>query len=419
MNKELLETLKSVCYNVSGPVIFNYVNWILEECLKKNIKKIYFLARDGYILQKVAQRIIKIKKLKIECRYLYCSRFSLRIPTYNFIGEEKYKLIFNKGISPTLASILKRVNITNKDIKIISEQIGIIDETKELNNKEFETVKNKLIKNELFNKHIYKISQKAYNSTIKYLKQEKVFDDNQFVLVDSGWAGSLQRSFRQLFNSQNFNPQIIGFYFGLYYKTRKEDGEFLTYYFNFNSKLKHKANFNNSLFECLLSAPHGMTVCYKDDKTKIIPILNKQLEANKIFIKKQIEYILNFVDEKIKLNNKHNLKHALKQNYKILKRIMTKPSNKEVELFSNFYFCDDISECYTMPIAGVKTKKDLKSCAFVNRLFTRFIYKKGNFSPKVYWPYSCLQNIRPKVKRCWYYLNFKMWDYFRFLIPKK
>ena len=268
MENELLK----ISYNVSGPVIFNYVNWIIENCVKKNIKVLYFLARDGYILQKIAKQICKAKNININCRYLYCSRHSLRLPTYNLIGDEKFNLLLTKSYCLTLKSILKRVDIKDNKIKTIANEIEVNDINKELSGKEFEIVKNKLIKNDLFNNEIFEKSKNAYKTTIEYLKQEKVFDKNTFAFVDSGWSGSIQRSFRQLFDGEKFYPKIIGFYFGLFNKTKDEDGEFLTYYFNSKGNIRRKVNFNPVIFESFLSAPHGMTLFYKKQKNKVVPI---------------------------------------------------------------------------------------------------------------------------------------------------
>ena len=143
-----LEVLKQVSYNVSGPVILNYVNWILQSCVQKNINKVYFLARDGYILQKFAQKICEEKKLNIQCKYLYCSRYSLRLATYNLIKDEKYNLIFNKSHLITLNSILKKINVSESKIKLIAHQINFPNVNKVLTKAEFENALSESLKSD-------------------------------------------------------------------------------------------------------------------------------------------------------------------------------------------------------------------------------------------------------------------------------
>lgn len=66
-----------------APVLYAYIYWVLKEAKKRDIHTLYFLARDGYIMNKIARVICENEELDICCRYLYCSRMSLRMPTYH------------------------------------------------------------------------------------------------------------------------------------------------------------------------------------------------------------------------------------------------------------------------------------------------------------------------------------------------
>ena len=44
---------------VTAPVLFCYVSYILDSVKKKNINRIFFLSRDGYILKQIADIIIR------------------------------------------------------------------------------------------------------------------------------------------------------------------------------------------------------------------------------------------------------------------------------------------------------------------------------------------------------------------------
>ena len=32
-----------------GPILYSYVSWLLEQAQKRGIKRLYFIARDGYV----------------------------------------------------------------------------------------------------------------------------------------------------------------------------------------------------------------------------------------------------------------------------------------------------------------------------------------------------------------------------------
>lgn len=55
-------------------ILFPYVEWIIQSALKMNISKLYFIARDGFLLKKIADIYIDKKCLNIKTKYLYGSR---------------------------------------------------------------------------------------------------------------------------------------------------------------------------------------------------------------------------------------------------------------------------------------------------------------------------------------------------------
>lgn len=55
-------------------VLMPYVEWIIDICQKRNITTLYFIARDGYILKKLADQYIDTFELEIRTDYIYGSR---------------------------------------------------------------------------------------------------------------------------------------------------------------------------------------------------------------------------------------------------------------------------------------------------------------------------------------------------------
>ncbi len=68
------DELKQLGLSFSGMVLYGYVNWIIQEAVKNGHEELYFIARDGYILQKLADKIIKNNNLAIKTKYIYGSR---------------------------------------------------------------------------------------------------------------------------------------------------------------------------------------------------------------------------------------------------------------------------------------------------------------------------------------------------------
>jgi len=64
---------------VGGTILYPYVSWIITNCINRGIDRVYFIARDGYILKKIADIIIQRNGFHIQTKYIYGSRKAWRI----------------------------------------------------------------------------------------------------------------------------------------------------------------------------------------------------------------------------------------------------------------------------------------------------------------------------------------------------
>lgn len=405
--------------NFCAPLLYIYVSWVLNKAVSLNIGTLYFLARDGYLLREIAIRICKIKNLKIDCRYLYCSRASLRMPTYHFIGEEAYRLLLLGGYRLTYKSILLRAKLSEAERNTIytNLNIDIDDENKLLSWKEFEEFREKLINCKLYKELIIQKSKEEYPSTIAYLKQEGVFDQEIFAVVDSGWSGSMQRSLRQLLESAGFKGHCVGFYFGMYLSPKEDsDGNYYTWYFEHNGNIIQKSLFSNNLFECILGANHGMTVRYDNKDGNIEPILTDGPTDNQA---KQLceaqDIILNYIEEKELFARKEicNEKEQWEMTNNLIKRYMFQPKKEEALYFGKLLFCDDMTEDYFNVLASDKQLKQLDQYLILKRLKHRFFPDKEDTVNELFWPYGTIAFL-PKWQQPWYRINVFIWQMFKY-----
>lgn len=65
-------------YNIGckfgAPLLLGYAEWIIDLSSRKNIKEIYFVARDGYIVKRICDMIINVRAYNISTKYIYGSR---------------------------------------------------------------------------------------------------------------------------------------------------------------------------------------------------------------------------------------------------------------------------------------------------------------------------------------------------------
>ncbi len=421
MDRKEFDSLKNktreYAYRNIGPVVYQYTQWVLSELCRLGIKRVYFLARDGYLPYKIACELCKSQFLEIKPKYLYCSRLSLRTPTYHLIGDEAFRLLTLDGYLVTPRSVLKRALLNESAESKILYELGIGDADKPLDKRGLGIFRAKLLKNELYKSEVCRISKNAYAPAIEYFKNMGMFDNSKVAVVDSGWSGSMQRSLRQLLESAGYKGKIYGFYFGMYDLPKERcDGKYFTFYFSKKEGLFRKVNFNNNLFECMLSAPHPMTVGYVIKGNRACPkFANGTSEETKGLIDAQIDGVLDYAKSQLNVPVRQFVKsHSVSICYRILKRAMTRPTVCEAEIYSQFKFCDDVTDNYGVALSAKEYEHRLRDYLFIPRLIKRIFKQDKATDAKLMWVHGVIAYLN-KPKQIWYRLNVFLWNLIKFV----
>ena len=408
----------------SGPVLFSYVWWILSEAQARGIKKLYFLARDGYTLKKIADLFCQKFDLNISTEYLYCSRAAFRMPTYHFLGAEAFDLLLQWGYRVTPKSVLQRAELSSEERSGVYRECGVSerDENRLLSRHQFDTYAQHLRQSGLFRALLYEKSAAAYQNAIGYLKQEGLFNENTVAVVDSGWTGSMQRSLRQLMEYEGYQGQFTGFYFGMFATPRTAaDGEYLTWYFSGRKNTAEKVFFCNNLFECLLAAPHGMTTGYRFENGSYQPVLNNSGGQEELALaQKQSECICTYVRGRLKGLSFCAFSSQIlrKDTRRRLKRYMVRPTKEEATYYGQFLFCDDVTEAYLSSLASDSQKALLKEYSILQRVIRR-VLRTGSSRARqeLFWPYGVVAFL-PAWKRWWWRGNLYLWEFLKYTIHR-
>ena len=421
--KEMQENImfaKNLYMTVFAPVLVSFVEWVLAEAQNRGIKRLYFLARDGYQMHIAAQHICKKRNIDIDCCYLYGSRYAWRMPQFALMGEACLDMICRGGIDVTFEKVMKRGGLTEEESLEVAEELGFLNRYKEvLSYNAVMQLKNPLKESQKFLGYVYEHSRKAYQTTISYLEQEGLFENIRYALVDSGWTGSLQQTLTQLLWYADCKKQLEGFYFGLYelpVGVKKET--YHTYYFGPSYGIKQKVYFSNCLYEAVYSAPHGMTMKYEAypiNSKKTMGIHTNDImgnfgitEANHMYInakcasekmlnqermlyrpafystynlnqrcmeqeKTWLHSFLQYYEGKSSKNTKGNNKRLC---YPLLKKVMGQPTKEEAEAYGTLLFSDDVTEEQIQCVAAFLNKTEMKNHYVWNRIFIMLGLKK-------------------------------------------
>ena len=331
------------------PSINLFVLWVLNDAIKKRKQKLYFLARDGYFMHRIAEFYCTLWNLQIECEYIYCSRFSLRLASYYLDMDSALDHICRGGIDVNLKKIMGRTGLSKQEIAVVLKYIKLPYEyTEPIPYKQLKQVKKGLKDCAYFIECVKKHSKKKYSIMQAYLSQVGLMDDGTAAFVDSGWTGSIQETLNLVLKASGKKEEVDGYYWGLYEIPSGSKREmYHSFYFTPEKGYKRKIFFSNCLFEVLVSAPSGMTEGYIEKDGRIIPKCGKISIYNREIIRieqENLDAYLVQIKRRMKNIDFSNIdfekeKRVISKN---LTRLMSCPTIKEAFVLGRMKFSDDI-----------------------------------------------------------------------------
>lgn len=366
---------------VFAPAIQGFVEWVIESAIRDGKSRLYFLARDGYLMYQAAKHICEYKSYDIELRYLKVSRYALRRGQYHLQGEACLDYICTGGIDITFEKIMKRAGVSEEIAKAAAKRAGYEACYQEiLTYPRIQKLKAVLYEDKELLEQIYEESRKHYPEVIGYLKQEGLLEQGNYGIVDTGWIGTLQKTLEQLIMSAIGGQEYIridGYYFGLYeLPSDMEREKYQAYYFAPVNHIKRKVYFVNSLMEAVISAPEGMTIGYRRQKQKATSeyqyetIETEVSNPNAVFIQREAELLELFF-----LYYKRNAASS-KTIEKLFRLFMATPLKVEVEFWGEYQFCDDILEGQLQSVAAHLSVEEIRQQWFWNKLKVIIGWKK-------------------------------------------
>ena len=377
-NQSILHGISSY---VVAPIIYKFVLWIIKDALRRGKKRLYFLARDGYIMHHIAEMICRERKLPLECRYLYCSRYALRSAQYFILSNKSLDYVCLGGMNVTFEKLMDRAGLEEKEAKQTARLLGY-EKKKSLGMayNEVKSMKPILESCSYFMEKMYQHSKEKYPLVCGYLSQEGLLDDIPYAIVDSGWTGSMQKSLQGILQSMGKNSAIEGYYFGMYeYPKDMKKENYHCYYFTPERFLRRKVYFSNSLFECICSSPEAMVIGYKSENNKYLPVFEKPDNPNKERINYHKKVIDEFTKEMLlkELLNAGDEKEGFQDvAERLLFHFMGKPTVAEAQEYGSYVFCDDVIGEKEQIVAAVLNSKEIKE-NFLWSKSRNMLMKKG------------------------------------------
>jgi len=361
------------------------------------------MARDGQIFMKVALELIARWSLDIEVRYLYCSRESLLLPSYQKTGDfELHWITWGYASTISIAEICRRLGITAEELHPFLVDSGLAkylsDSERPVERGDMQNIYD-LLRDDGFEKLLREKSEPLFRVTLSYLEQELFFDGVPSVVADTGWRGSSQYALSALIDKGGKRPGtgMKGYYLGLNREVHLFDNDTMhSFLFDWRTTPRDYQLYYFICFEMLLSANHGRTLGYQNQNGgAIIPVLgptpghhvNNIVEIHHL---KTVEYARKAADNIPFEAFDDSLSEVARM---LARAFINTPTTKEAELYGEWPIASEMGEADFQPISPPMSFGQFVRCA------------AGIDKIRGFWPQASL--VRGKQRfLCWAYNRF-------------
>lgn len=313
--------------DIIAPLFVTFVNSIMQDARNRNIKTLYFLARDGYILYKIAESFQDFYDIKI--KYIYASRKSLYLPSLESFSKENVCSYLGTDISDA-AKTLYKLNLGGKiDGSNYSSGMDVIDDIFE-------------------NRKIYDAAHSVYEEqkslVIRYFEQEGLANNDSYnAIVDLRGTRKCHQSINNILNSNGYKS-VFAYYLeveeGRYPRNTDKDQYYAAIHREDtiqSGEYYHMHICCAMLEQYFCATPQNRTTAYIEDCGKIKPVFEQlgdikdKEPLSQINVQICQEFSKAFMDCRLNSDSEYLFRVA----YSSLIDFVKHPTPKLLEVFNN------------------------------------------------------------------------------------
>lgn len=266
--------LAAVAANVAAPMLVGFVAWVLDRARAQGIERLWFVARDGQIMHRVALELLKHTPGP-ECRYLYGSRQAWFLPSLETFNPRQVDWLVISGHCSRPASIVGKLECSPEEIE---QAAGLV-----LGPAFWSTPLPRggqgalldLLDRPAVRALVEAKAQAARARLLAYLRQEGVADKAPVTLVDVGWTLKAQQALARVLRAAGLDCPVSGFYLGVSQSglPASEAGPYQAYFLERDNWFDPAQPMNflfrnaNLVEQVFTAATHGQTVGYGPDES--------------------------------------------------------------------------------------------------------------------------------------------------------
>lgn len=253
-------------YEVFGPLLLGFTQWLSREIDRADIKKVFFFSRDGYILKKA----FDIWRPDIRTDYLYISRKSIIRPILQYDNSFEEFLSHYKSWDKrfSLDYFLKRYEINVPSTLLERFDLSLIDK---FDFKSLRSDKRILALYDKLKKFIIDDSIKQATYSKQYYKESDF--EGKVAVIDLGAGCSIEFALNEFIEKESLD--IYPSYFYIHSPLHETNVRRLFFDSSKRNPLYNSLlRFSYMFLEIFMAAPHGSVKGYNLINSKIIPELS-------------------------------------------------------------------------------------------------------------------------------------------------
>ena len=183
-----------------GAYFIPYIAWAVRDAIARGINTLYFISRDGYFLQKIANTYIEIHNLALKTKYIFGSRRVWRVPgMVDKVDEEFFSYFGNFVGVNNYEKLLDGMDISHHVFQKMFPELGLKPGSP-ITQQELIAIREYLKKSEKYNSYILEKGVLERKVIINYLHQEIDFGE-KIAFVEYWGRGYTQTSLSRLLDT--------------------------------------------------------------------------------------------------------------------------------------------------------------------------------------------------------------------------
>lgn len=253
--------------DIMAPLLVPFVDALLKDAIAKHIRRLYFAARDAYIMYLVAKELLPLYK-DLEVRYLHISTKSVYPASVHCADKAEISHLLEHIGCFSPSKVMQMFDCTDKEISDMGETFDLDCELR-YDSPQADMFMEKLLEGN--NRLRLRARCAAKRELLMgYLRQEGFCgDDHELVgLVDVGWRCTTQEILRKIMDTP-----VEYYYWGVSNGRVAigRSGSFTSFYYAEDFLNVHRNNKFIELYIC--RSTEGSTLGYKLTDTGIVPVL--------------------------------------------------------------------------------------------------------------------------------------------------